>query len=134
MLGVFSHYHQAYPSRVVEKADAPRPLQRAAQEPAVGVDAFLAEHRNTGLLIMQGDTILAERYQYERTAEHRFASQSMAKTVIGMLVGIALHEKKIKSIDDKAEVYVPALKGHPYGQTPIRHHDLRGEVPGGLQR
>lgn len=121
LVGVFSHYHQVYPSRVVEKADAPRPLQRAAQEPAVGIDAFLAEHRNTGLLVMQGDTILAERYQYERTAEHRFASQSMAKTVIGMLVGIALHEKKIKSINDKAEVYVPGLKGHPYGQTPIRH-------------
>ena len=56
---------------------------------------------------MQGDTIHAERYQYERNAEHRFASMSMAKTVIGMLVGIALHEKKIKSLDDKAEAYVP---------------------------
>lgn len=121
LVGVTTHYHEIYPSRVVKKADSPRPLQRAAQEPAVGQDAFLAEHRNMGLLVMQGDTIHAERYQYERTAEHRFASMSMAKTVIGMLVGIALHEKKIKSLDDKAEAYVPGLKGHPYGETPIRH-------------
>ena len=121
LVGVMSHYHEIYPSRAVKKADAPRPLQRSAQEPAVGLDAFLAEHRNTGLLVMQGDTIHAERYQYERTAEHRFSSQSMAKTVIAVLVGIALHEKKIKSLDDKAQVYVPALKGHPYGETPIRH-------------
>lgn len=121
LVGVMSHYHQVYPSRVVEKADSPRPLRRAAQEPGVGLDAFLAEHRNTGLLVMQGDTIHAERYQYERNEEHRFASMSMAKTVIAVLVGIALHEKKIKSLDDKAQVYVPALKGHPYGETPIRH-------------
>ena len=120
-VGVMSHYHQVYPSRVVKKADSPRQLGRAAQEPALGVDTFLAEHRNTGLLVMQGDTILAERYQYERHAQHRFASMSMAKTVIGLLVGIALQEKKIKSLDDKAEVYVPDLKGHPYGETPIRH-------------
>ena len=63
---------------------------------------------------------LAERYQYGRTAQHRFASASMAKTVLGMLVGIAVHERKIASIDDRAEKYVPALKGHPYGQTSIR--------------
>jgi CubicO group peptidase (beta-lactamase class C family) len=121
LVGVMSHYHQVYPSRVVKKADLPRPLLRAAQEPAVGLDAFLAEHRNTGLLVMKGDTIHAERYQYERTAEHRFASMSMAKTVVALLVGIALQERKIESLDDRAEVYVPDLKGHPYGETPIRH-------------
>lgn len=121
LVGVMSHYYQLYPSRVVKKADSPRPLRRATREPAVGLDAFLAGHRNTGLLVMQGDTIHAERYQYERNAQHRFASMSMAKTVVAMLIGIALQEKKIKSLDDKAEVYVPDLKGHPYGETPIRH-------------
>jgi CubicO group peptidase (beta-lactamase class C family) len=121
LVGVTSHYHQVYPSRAVKKADSPRPLLLALKAPAVGIDAFLAQHRNTGLLVMQGDTIHAERYQYERNAEHRFASMSMAKTVVSMLVGIALQEKKIQSLDDKAELYVPDLKGHPYGETPIRH-------------
>jgi len=32
-------------------------------------------------------------------------------------VGIAVSEKFIKSIDDRAEQYVPELKGHPYGET-----------------
>lgn len=45
LVGVTSHYHQVYPSRAVRKADSPRPLLRAPQEPAVGIDAFLAEHR-----------------------------------------------------------------------------------------
>jgi CubicO group peptidase (beta-lactamase class C family) len=121
LIGVMTNYPSVYPSRVVKKADAPRPLKRAAQEPALGLDKFLAENRNTGLLVMKGDTVLAERYQYERKPEHRFVSMSMAKTVVGMLVGIALAEKKIASIDDLAEKYVPDLKGHPYGETPIRH-------------
>jgi CubicO group peptidase (beta-lactamase class C family) len=70
---------------------------------------------------MRGDTVLAERYQYQRTAESRFVSMSMAKTLVALLVGIALHEKKIASIDDPVQTYVPELKGHPYGETPIRH-------------
>lgn len=121
LVGMMSHYDDVYPSRAVSKSDSPRQLNRAAQEPALGLDKFLAENRNTGLLVMRGETILAERYQYERNAEHRFASMSMAKTVVGMLVGIALAERKIASIDDPAEKYVPDLKGHPYGETPIRH-------------
>jgi CubicO group peptidase (beta-lactamase class C family) len=78
-------------------------------------------HPNTGLMVLKGDTVLAERYQYDRTAQNRFESASVAKTVLGMLVGIAIQEKKIASIEDKAEKYVPDLKGHPYGETSIRH-------------
>src|SRR5262249_28617126 len=84
------------------------------------IESFLARNRNTGLLILQGDTILLERYQYDRKPEDRFQSYSMAKTVVGMLVGIAVHEKKIRSLDDLAQAYVPELKGHPYGETKLR--------------
>ena len=118
---LMSHYHVAYPARAVKKGAEARPLKRAGSEPALAIDAFLDAHRNTGLLVMKGDTVLAERYQYERRPEHLFNSMSMAKTVVAMLVGIALEEKKIASLDDPAEKYVPELKGHPYGETPIRH-------------
>src|SRR5262245_12992591 len=84
------------------------------------VDAFLDAHPNTGLLVLKGDYIFAERYQYGRTDGHRFASASVAKTVLGMLVGIAVHENKIKTIEQKASEYLPQLAGHPYGETSIR--------------
>ena len=48
-------------------------------------------------------------------------SFSMAKTIVAMLVGIALSEGAIQSLDDRAEKYVPELKGTPYGETSIRH-------------
>ena len=43
----------------------------------------------TGLLIAKDDTILYEHYQYARTDRDRFLSQSMAKTITAMLIGIA---------------------------------------------
>ena len=65
--------------------------------------------------------IVLERYQYDRNPGHRFQSQSMAKSVTSLLVGVALAEGKIASVDDLARRYVPALEGHPHGETSIRH-------------
>jgi CubicO group peptidase (beta-lactamase class C family) len=48
-------------------------------------------------------------------------SFSMAKTVVAMLVGIALADGSIKSLNDPAQNYVVELAGTPYGETPIRH-------------
>ncbi|HLX80094.1 MAG TPA: serine hydrolase [Burkholderiales bacterium] len=130
LVGMLSHYDEIVPARKVAKPAAPRALKRIAREPILAytwrdkpetLESFLARSRDTGLLVMQGDTILVERYQYDRKPEMRFQSYSMAKTVVGMLVGIAIADGKIASIDDKAEKYVPALKGHPYGETSLRH-------------
>jgi CubicO group peptidase (beta-lactamase class C family) len=109
-------------ARGVRKAAAPRELKRAAPPADIDalVDSFLDAHPNTGLLVAKRDKVYVERYQYGRTAGHRLASASVAKTVLGMLVGIAVSEGQIKSIDDLAQQYVPALKGHPYGETSIR--------------
>jgi len=130
LVGMYSNFDTIVPARKVAKGAAARALKRAAKEPQVSyfhqqysgdLDIFLKNNRNTGLLILKDDTILAERYQYERKPEHLFTSMSMAKTVVAMLVGVALSEGRIKSIDDKAEQYVPGLKGHPYGETLLRH-------------
>ncbi|MFY9316298.1 MAG: serine hydrolase [Burkholderiales bacterium] len=130
LVGMLSHYDQVVPARRVAKAPAPRALKAVPQQPNIAytwrgqpdtVESFLARSRNTGLLVMQGDTVLVERYQYDRKPEHRFQSFSMAKTVVAMLVGIALHEGKMKSVDQKAEEFVPQLRGHPYGETSLRH-------------
>ena len=120
LVGQLSHFDQIAPARVV-KAGAPRELKRAEKEPALGVDALLDLNRNTGLMIIKSDTVLVERYQYDRKPADRMTSMSMAKTVVSMLIGIALAENKIGSIDDVAAQYVPELKGHPYGETKLRH-------------
>ena len=129
IVGSFSHYDEIVNARVVAKPPNPSPLKRAEGEFTFRygfngsqhtLDDYLARHPTTGLLIAKGDTILTERYQYARNDRHRFASQSMAKTVTAMLFGIALDEKVIGSIDDKVEAYVPELAGSEYGSTPLR--------------
>jgi CubicO group peptidase (beta-lactamase class C family) len=123
MVELWSRMDEFHAARGVKKADVPRELKRTAASPEIDklVDAFMDAHPNTGLMVLKGDTVLAERYQYGRSAQNRFESASVAKTVLGMLVGIAFSEKLIHSLDDRAEQYVPDLKGHPYGETSIRN-------------
>ena len=64
--------------------------------------------------------MLFKHYQYGRTDHDRLTSQSMAKTVTAMLIGIAVSEHAIRSIDDPAAAYVPELAGTALGGTPIR--------------
>lgn len=125
-----SRLDEILPARAVARAAIPSPLRRAATEPAITyrfagesrtLDGYLARHPATGLLIARGDTILVERYQYGRRDTHRFTSWSMGKTITAMLVGIAIEEGRIRSIDDRADAYVPELAGTEYGRTPIRH-------------
>jgi CubicO group peptidase (beta-lactamase class C family) len=132
LVGALSHFDRLFPARTVAKGPTVQELRRAAAEPAIvygrfgtderkTIDDFMAENRNTGLLVMRDGLILVERYQYGRSAADRFQSYSMAKTVVAMLIGVALQEQRIKSIDDLAQDYVPELKGHPYGETSLRH-------------
>ena len=118
-VGGFSHFDELVPAHRVAKGESATAL-RSAPDASLGGARFMDEHRNTGLLVLQGDRILAEHYQYGRGPADRFTSMSMAKTVLAMLFGIALAEGKIGSLDDTAAKYVPALAGEPYGETKLR--------------
>ena len=72
-----------------------------------------------GLMIIKDGVVQVERYQYERQPSHRFLSNSMAKSIISLAIGIALQEGKIKSLDDRANMYAPKLEGTLFGETTI---------------
>jgi CubicO group peptidase (beta-lactamase class C family) len=128
-VGSHSHLDEIFPGRLIHKAPTPSRLVRVAEPPItwrfqgadLTLDDYLERNPTTGLLIARGDTILVERYQYGRTDRHRFTSWSMAKTVTAMLVGIAIAEGHIRSVDDLAAAYVPELAGTEYGRTSLRH-------------
>jgi CubicO group peptidase (beta-lactamase class C family) len=118
-----------FPARTIAAGPQSSPLRRAAAEPDVRyrfndaprtLEQYLDTHHVSGFLIARGDTILVERYQYGRTDTQRFTTFSMAKSVIGLLIGIAVGEGAIRSIDDPAETYAAGLKGSEYGRTPVR--------------
>ncbi len=115
--------------RSVAHADVPLPLPQAAAAPLlryryrnVGYtfDDYLERRNITALLVLQHGQIVAERYRYGRTADARFLSFSMAKSVTSLLIGIALERGAIASLDDLAARYVKALEGSAYGATTVR--------------
>ncbi len=127
LVGAYSHYDALLPSHRITAAGA-LPFARATAElkldyafagAAHDLGDYLARQPATGLLIARDRTILFEHYQYARTDRDRFTSQSMAKTVLGMLVGIAVGEGRIHSLEDRASAYVPELADTPLGDTPI---------------
>lgn len=130
----FSRYDEIFPARLTQRSDTPTTWRRTPREPDItypgapvlgagqfALSDYMDRNPVTGLLVAQDDVIHLERYQYGRSDTHRLTSFSMAKTVIGMMLGIALAERRIGSLDTPAEVYAPALRGLEYGATPLRH-------------
>lgn len=128
LVASFSRHEELTPTRIIPRAVVPWTFRRAAVLDISynyggerrTVAEYLRRNPTTGLLIAKDDTIFYEHYQYARTDRDRFASQSMAKTITGMLIGIAVADGAIKSIDDPAATYVPELAATEYGRTPIR--------------
>ncbi len=129
-VGSMSDMENVYKSAPVKATGTVRPLTKMANPPEIKyfqkgqqktLQDLLDENRITGLLMLKGDQIAVERYQYDRKPEHKLNSYSMAKSVTAMLIGAALKDGKIKSLDDTVETYVPQLKGSDYGAVTIRN-------------
>jgi CubicO group peptidase (beta-lactamase class C family) len=123
-VGAFSHFDELYPTRQIKRAASPWQFKRAPAEMSdpfrTRVSDYLSRNPVTGLLIAKDNQILFEHYQYGRTDRDLLISQSMVKSITGILIGIAISEGAIKSVDDTAETYVRGFKGTEYGKTPIR--------------
>jgi CubicO group peptidase (beta-lactamase class C family) len=128
-VGAFSHYHEIFRTARVPRASSPWSFRRRTADLKFtyhfrGSESSLRDYvsRNpvTGLLIAKDEEILFEHYQYGLNDHHQMMSQSIAKSITGLLVGLAVADGVIKSVDDTAGVYVPGLRGSEYGNTPIR--------------
>ena len=72
-------------------------------------------------LIARNDEILLEDYADGHSADKVSNSFSMAKTVVSLLMGIAVEEGKVRSLDDKVVQYLPEIKGKHSKEVTIRH-------------
>jgi CubicO group peptidase (beta-lactamase class C family) len=85
------------------------------------LDDFLERTQTSSFVVIKNGTLASERYFLGADERSQFTSWSMAKSFLSTLIAMALKDGTIKSLDDKAEVYVPELKGKPYGSISIRH-------------
>lgn len=85
-----------------------------AQEMPVETATYLENTYTTGLLVLQGDTIRHEAYFRGHTAETPQIVWSVSKSFLSALLGIAVGEGHIESLEQKVEAYCPELIGSGY--------------------
>lgn len=84
------------------------------------IDAFMKDARMTGILVLKEGQIVFERYALGRRPEDRWTSFSVGKSVTSILLGAAIQDGYIKSLDESVTKYVPQLKGSCYDRVNIR--------------
>ncbi|WP_297514394.1 serine hydrolase [uncultured Caulobacter sp.] len=81
---------------------------------------FMKINRVSGLLVLKDGKVLLERYGLGRKPTDRWTSFSIAKSVTSTLLGAAIRDGAIKSLDDRADSYVTELKGGAYDGVTLR--------------
>lgn len=109
-------------AEAAEIAPSANPLPLPAGKPleVPGIDQYLAQQRAAGIVIVQDGKIRLERYGLDFDAKGRWTSFSVAKSFTSTLVGAALQDGFIKSLDDKVRQYIPDLRGSAYDDVTIR--------------
>ncbi len=82
--------------------------------------ALIESLNPAAFLVAWGDTIIYEEYWNEHNAERLSNSFSMAKSIVSLLIGVALDEGKIKSLDEPVANYLPEFDDEKKNIT-IRH-------------
>jgi CubicO group peptidase (beta-lactamase class C family) len=108
-------------ANIIEAGNDVYPLPKG--EPlAVGadVDAYMKAQRTAGLVIIHDGKIRLEKYGLDFSGDGKWTSFSVAKSLTSTLVGAAIKDGYIKSIDDKVSAYIPDLKGSVYDDVSIK--------------
>lgn len=132
-VSTFRNIDRLFPVRTIEAPDTPRALPQAPQDLAAMVSFdidgvtydlydFLALDNVTGLIVLKDGAVVYETYQRGNTPDTRWMSMSVAKSITSTLVGAAIRDGHIGSLDDMVVDYVPSLKGSAYDGVSI--HDI----------
>ena len=129
-VNTFRNIDRLFPVRTIQAGGHPFPLPRSSQPlgpvtfdyegKRYSLDDYVTLNRVTGLLVIKDGQVVTERYEKGNTPATRWMSMSVAKSITSTLVGAALQDGSIKSLDDKVTQYLPALAGSGYDQATVR--------------
>lgn len=124
----FARWDEVFPSRGIRRGTQVRPLPQgpplaafAAGTPGgAELDRFVQEQMVAGLLILHDGQVRLERYGLGYSDKGRWVSQSVAKSITSTLVGAAIKDGFIRSLDDPVTRYMKGLEGSAYDSVTIR--------------
>ena len=128
-INTFRNIQRLFPTRVVERGDTSSPfvnaLDYAATNPlgdftfihqgtTYDLSAVLSLNRVAALMIVRDDDVQVEQYYLGNTESTRWMSMSIAKTITVLLIGAAIQDGYIDSLEDPVTQYLPELVGTVY--------------------
>lgn len=125
----FRNMDKLYPSMPIRTSSTPQPWpgQSSSLEVAYefngeqrSLSDFLSRTFSTGFLVIKDGQIVHEQYRLGETASSLHTSWSVAKSFTSTMVGIAIDEGKINSVEDRVDRYIPELAGTAYGAASIK--------------
>jgi CubicO group peptidase (beta-lactamase class C family) len=104
----------------VTASPTPMPLPAGQPLEIPGIDEYMRTQNTAGLVILQDGRVRFERYGLGFDAAGRWTSFSVAKSFTSTLVGAAIQDGHIKSLEDKVSQYIPGLRGSAYDEVTVR--------------
>ncbi|WP_166839238.1 serine hydrolase domain-containing protein [Rheinheimera pleomorphica] len=130
-VNTFRNIDRLFPTRTVARGNAVSELplsKQPLQDFAYSVDDqtydlydVLSMNRVSGLLIIQNGEILFEQYLLGNGPDTRWMSMSVVKSITATLIGAAIQDGFIRSIDDPIVNYLPRFKGSAYDGVTVKH-------------
>jgi CubicO group peptidase (beta-lactamase class C family) len=108
-----------FPGTVAKASKRPKPL-RSGKPLVFDAGAYMAANNVAGLIVMQDGRVRLERYARGHSRTGRYTSFSVAKSLTSTLVGAAVRDGFIKSVDDPVTRYIPELAGSAYDGVTVR--------------
>lgn len=127
----YRNAHKIFFTRTIEKGDNVYTLayerhdlgdvQLTLEEQSMTVDEYFRQQAVAGLLVIKDGKIIYERYGLGNDENSTWISYSVAKSVVSMLIGAAIKDGYIDSVDEKITAYLPRLQGSSYEQSSIEN-------------
>lgn len=84
-------------------------------------EKYLEDNKTVAFLIIQNDTIQYEKYFGKHNETSIVPSFSMAKSIISILIGCAIDDRLIQSVEEPITNYIPELKENGFDKVTIEH-------------
>jgi CubicO group peptidase (beta-lactamase class C family) len=121
----FRRMEEIFPSTRIAAGPKVHPLPEGRSlVPTLGgtaaVDSMMDDLDEVGLLVLQDGKVRLERYRHGFGPNQLWTSFSVAKSLTSSLVGAAVEDGYITSIDDPVTRYIPELRGSAYDGVSVR--------------